>query len=175
MSKGHKVEKEMSPAHARSLLVKGEMPINSVVSNTLMIGSDFPVPSIPSGLHIMERLICSENPDLVSVGDNVRVEDSLILDGCPILETIGSDLRVERDCDLSACPKLSSIGENLHVGGELNLADCPKDISLPQKGFVGDSLVLPEDYDLDRLSKDLQVDGEIFKGFTMPLPRPLSH
>jgi len=164
----------MHSAEAKLLLAQRALPPGSVIEDDLIADqSDTSIPVIPSGSHFKAKVVCPGNPDLKTIGSDVRVDDDFIADGCPVLESIGCGLNVARDCDFSDCPSLLTIGEEVRVGGTLNLAGCPANINLPSKGFVGEELILPEGYDHERISKDFHA-AEVSVGWTFldkdPLP-----
>jgi hypothetical protein len=148
-----------SPAYTRTLLGRGTLPNNSVVSSGLHVVSQIPFDELPAGFHIMGPLNCSENPGLQCVHNDVRIDGTLTLSHCRFLRSIGENLYVELDCDLTDCPSLLTIGDNFHVGGDLNLSDCNPAIQLPQVGFVGQDLILPLAYDMAGLPANIKIGG----------------
>ena len=149
-----------SPAHARTLLIKGTMPDDCVVLAGLRVVEQVPLQALPEGMHVQGRLDCSRHPTLTKVHARVRVDGSLLLSWCSALKTIGSNLCVARDCILIGCRSLACIGDGLFVGGDLDLTGCSPSITLPTCGHVCGALVLPCHYDISRLPDTFKVDGE---------------
>jgi len=151
----------VSPAHARTLLVKGCLPENSVVIAGLRVVPQAPVAALPEGLKVEGPLDCSDNPALTTVHARVRIEGSLLLRRNKSLQTVGSDLFVALDCAMTDCSALKSIDDNLYVGRDLDLSGCPAAILLPLVGQIGRNLVLPDGYDVACISKTFTVGGKI--------------
>lgn len=161
-------EGHYSPAGARTALMKGILPPDSIVLNefTLPDYAELKQRFIPQNFTIFGTFCIAGHPDFDYIESDFRVlqdEDeggNFDARDCPNLLTIGDRMRIAGDCNLSRCPKLTSIGADAEVGGDLILTDSPF-VSFRGKIKVEGRIFLPRGFDITKLKDIFGINENI--------------